>query len=118
MSSGAFFHDWAEGGVEALKRDFDIKDDEIAEVEFIYASYTYESYNGEAVVIYKKDGAFFEVHGSHCSCYGLEGQWNPEEVPAEALIHRAKNGDFRTESEFKDIVLAALIEGSAQGDET
>ena len=33
----------------------------------------------------KKTGKLFENHGSHCSCYGFEGQWKPEETTAEYL---------------------------------
>ena len=46
----------------------------------LYADYTYEDYSGDAYVLgYDKEKKqFFEVHGSHCSCYGLEGQWGEE----------------------------------------
>lgn len=46
----------------------------------LYADYTYEDYSGDAYVLgYDKEKKqFFEVHGSHCSCYGLEGQWDEE----------------------------------------
>lgn len=46
----------------------------------LYADYTYEDYSGDAYVLgYDKEKKqFFEVHGSHCSCYGLEGQWMEE----------------------------------------
>lgn len=46
----------------------------------LYADYTYEDYNGDAYVLgYDKEKKqFFEVHGSHCSCYGLESQWDEE----------------------------------------
>lgn len=46
----------------------------------LYADYTYEDYSGDAYVLgYNKENKkFFEVHGSHCSCYGLEGQWDEE----------------------------------------
>jgi hypothetical protein len=61
----------------------------------IYASYELGNYEGQAFVLYEKDGRYYEVHGSHCSCYGLEDQWEPEEVPLEALKFRARNGDDR-----------------------
>jgi hypothetical protein len=35
-----------------------------------------------------KDGKLFEVHGSHCSCYGFEGQFTLEETTIEALKFR------------------------------
>lgn len=34
------------------------------------------------------------VRPPHCSCYGLEDQWEPEETTLEALKHRLENGDF------------------------
>lgn len=49
-------------------------------LSILYADYTYEDYNGDAYVLgYNKEtNKFFEVHGSHCSCYGLEDQWDEE----------------------------------------
>ena len=38
------------------------------------------------------DGVLFEVHGSHCSCYGFEGQLDLEETIPAALRCRAING--------------------------
>ena len=38
------------------------------------------------------DGVLFEVHGSHCSCYGFEGQLDLEETIPAALRYRAING--------------------------
>lgn len=37
------------------------------------------------MVVYRRDGKLYEVHGNHCSCYGLEGQWEPEEATVESL---------------------------------
>lgn len=31
------------------------------------------------------DGKLYEVHGSHCSCYGFEGQWEPTETTGKYL---------------------------------
>jgi hypothetical protein len=33
----------------------------------------------------KKTGRYIENHGSHCSCYGFEGQWNPEKTTKKYL---------------------------------
>lgn len=33
----------------------------------------------------KDDGKLYEVRGSHCSCYGFEGQFEPEEATVEYL---------------------------------
>ena len=31
-------------------------------------------------------GTLFESHGGHCSCYGFEGQWAPEEVTVDHIL--------------------------------
>lgn len=60
----------------------------------LFAIYTYEYYNGDAFVLFEENGELFEVNGGHCSCYGLEGQWEPEKTSEEALLHRLKHGTF------------------------
>jgi hypothetical protein len=57
------------------------------EEDIIYAGYTYEDYNGAALVVFKKDGKIYENNDGHCSCYGLE-DWRPEETSIEALRMR------------------------------
>ena len=54
----------------------------------LIAVYTYECYSGKAFVLYEQDGKLFEVNGGHCSCYGLEDQFDPEETTWEALLMR------------------------------
>jgi hypothetical protein len=49
------------------------------------AWYQYEQYSGSSLVVYEKGGKLYEVNGGHCSCNGLEGQWEPEETSWEAL---------------------------------
>ena len=61
-------------------------------VTILLASYHCESYEGEAFVLFEKGGTLFEVNASHCSCYGLEDQWKPEETNAEVLRYRMDNG--------------------------
>lgn len=84
------FRDYWEGddGLEQMVRDFSIAPEDIKGAEFFLASYTYEDYEGRAFVLFRRDGKLWEVHGSHCSCYGLEGQWDPEETTMEALEKR------------------------------
>lgn len=41
----------------------------------------------------KSDGLLFEIHGSHCSCYGFEGQLDLEETSIQALKYRAEEAD-------------------------
>ena len=45
----------------------------------------------------KTTNKLYEVHGSHCSCYGFEGQLNLEETEVKALKARNdKHGVFYT----------------------
>lgn len=109
-----FLHDWSEpkwngkSGVDALIDDFEIKPEALDGAEIVVASYTYEDYSGSAYVLFKRDGKLFEVHGGHCSCYGLEGQWEPEETSTEAIRHRLEKGTWGEEDRIKDAVLAAI----------
>lgn len=73
-------------------------------IEWLFGSYTYESYSGDAYVLFKRDGKLFVVSGGHCSCYGLEGQWDPTETTMEAVLHELNVGTLGASSygsEFK-----------------
>lgn len=63
-------------------------------VNILLAVYSNEDYSGSAFVLYEKDGRIYEVNGSHCSCYGLEGQWNPSLVSIKELKNRIENGNL------------------------
>lgn len=58
----------------------------------LFASYNQDNYSGDAWVLFEENGELFEVNGSHCSCYGLEGQWEPEKVTLEELEYRLTKG--------------------------
>lgn len=66
-------------------------------IKILFAYYSYEDYSGDAFVLYfdRSDKKLYEVNGSHCSCYGLEDQWSPEEVVMPELIKRAVNMTHR-----------------------
>jgi len=42
----------------------------------------------------KETGELFEVHGSHCSCYGFENQFDLESTAVEALKFRVQKGKY------------------------
>lgn len=87
-----YFGDWAAEnwdkklGREAMAKDFN------AEVppdgDILLAWYSYEDYSGSAFVLFKKGDDLFEVNGGHCSCNGLEGQWDPKPTTWGALAMR------------------------------
>ncbi len=75
---------------EAMKAE--LEKEQWKGIDVILASYEYEDYSGDAFVLFKKDGKLYEVNAGHCSCYGLEGQWEPEETTVESLLHRLNAG--------------------------
>jgi hypothetical protein len=119
-----YLNDWAESGkigLVAAFEDIDLFEDffssiienkdkldqklkEWQGINILFASYGYGSYEGEAFVLLEKEGKLFEVNAGHCSCYGLEGQFKPEETTLEALKYRLINGklgqDDYTVNEF------------------
>lgn len=96
-----FMNDWS--NKESVLFDFGWSWDDEKEQEFVekhkdanilFASYGQANYSGDAWVLFEKNGKLYEVNGGHCSCYGLEGQWNPDEVMLEELENRLVNGTF------------------------
>lgn len=75
------FGGYNEADQEALR-------EKLKSYEVVVACYDQECYSGDAFVLLKKDGEYFEANGSHCSCSGLEGQMDIEESPKEALKRR------------------------------
>lgn len=109
MNAPILLNNWAGETVKDVLIDFDgarwssYRDDdaipveekpEFKDAEILLASYGTPSYEGYAFVLFRRDGKLYEVNGSHCSCYGLEGQWAPEEATVEALRHRIKEGEL------------------------
>lgn len=120
-----YLHLWKETGFAGMCEEFDgerweyesksddpTKSEKFAGLDILLASYGYDNYAGDAFVLFKRDGKLYEVNGSHCSCYGLEGQWEPEETNKEALEKRLTDGslgkDEWTGNEFADELREAL----------
>ncbi len=55
--------------------------------EVIYAGYNNGGdYSADSIVLYRNGDKYYLNTGSHCSCYGLENQWDPEEYDLQTLI--------------------------------
>jgi hypothetical protein len=107
----AYLHDWENGTAKDVLSDFAAGQNALDGANVIVASYTYEDYSGDAYVLFERDGKLFENYGGHCSCYGLEGQWEPEETTKEAILHRINEGRWgRDGSDTADAIRAALAE--------
>lgn len=70
---------------EDIASNFSIDLSVLENAKVLFAAYSNENYEGYAMVIYAQGGKLYEVHGSHCSCMGLEDQWSPEETSVDAL---------------------------------
>lgn len=97
--SPVFLHDFTDK--DSVIREFNdkfsdepLKTGDYEDINILFASYSYENYSGDAWVLFEKNEELFEVNGSHCSCYGLEEQWEPEKVELKELYNRVINGSF------------------------
>ena len=73
-------------------------------INVLFASYGSDNYSGDAFVLFEREGNLFEVNGGHCSCYGLEGQFEPEPTTIDSIAHRLTIGrmgiDSNSDNEF------------------
>lgn len=111
---------WADSGLRGIIEDFDFNEsheDFTKSREILLACYNNAGYEADAFVLYREGGLLFEVNGSHCSCYGLEGQWEPEETSVNALLHRLDKGSLGAEHDGGNIFaqeLRDLLKGMHQ----
>lgn len=72
--------------LERIMEEFQIGIEEVAVgMEVLIAHMQQYDYDGEAWILFRRNGELFEVHGSHCSCYGYEEQWKPEAASVKHL---------------------------------
>lgn len=67
-----------------VQKDYKMQEPEPEEVLLAY--YSYEDYSGSSYVFYRNGDKYYYNHGGHCSCYGLEGQWEPEEYENKEIF--------------------------------
>ena len=87
---------------EDVVREFAIQDDDLRDAFILLAWYGYGDYDGSAFVLFERGGKLYEVNGGHCSCYGLEECWDPEETDAQALLHRIEHGRLGQDSYYDE----------------
>lgn len=76
--------DWEAGDIEARSKILKV----LTGAMVLHHAYTSGGYDGSCLTIYFKAGKLYEVYGSHCSCFGLEDQWDPEETTLGAIRSR------------------------------
>jgi hypothetical protein len=82
--------------VNFIANEFEVSKEEISCYEFYIAVNDQEDYEGSAYFLMKhrETGEFYEASGSHCSCYGFEGQWEPKIAPKAYLISNHNSFSF------------------------
>jgi hypothetical protein len=70
---------------------FQIEESDLKGCTILFAAYD-GGYDGTALVVFRRNRKLYEVNGAHCSCYGLQGQWEPEVTTVQALRHRVEKG--------------------------
>jgi hypothetical protein len=88
--------------VENFTDGYDGTEPDLKGAKILLAWYGYGDYDGSAFVLFERDGKLYEVNGGHCSCYGLEGQWDPEETSVEALRYRIVEGELGKSSYYDE----------------
>lgn len=98
---------------KSIISEFGIDAELLDGAEILLAYYHVGDYgcDSSAFVLYEKGGNLFEVHGGHCSCYGLSeidysgsvgSQWDPEETTVDSLEHRATEGSLGSVGGYDD----------------
>lgn len=78
------------GSKKDVASSYQVGDGVLDNFDILFAYYNYEDYNGYSWIVGIRSGKLYEVNGSHCSCYGLEGQWYEEETTSDSVNHRFK----------------------------
>ncbi len=84
--------------------------EEMENSNILFAWYGHGDYDGSAFVLFERGGELYEVNGSHCSCYGLEDQWDPELTSVEALKYRIREGGLGHDTYSDDGVFDVELE--------
>lgn len=76
----------------------------------VFAAYSIDGYDGQAFVVTSEDGITFQVvEGSHCSCMGLEDQYDPTPHSVEEIRHMMSGKfNYGPMKEYEDEILAWL----------
>lgn len=70
-----WFDNWA-----SVQSNYNMNEAEPDEVHLAdYEDWPDIGYNGDSMVIYRRGSKWYLNMGGHCSCYGLEDQWSPDE---------------------------------------
>jgi len=83
--------------LQDILKEFESDCDGLKDEEVLFASYGSEDYSGDAVVLIQRDGKLYTSEGGHCSCHGLEEQWEMIETTKEILAKRKFDKTYHPE---------------------
>ena len=90
---------------EDIFSDFGIKESDLEGGKIIFGFYNCQEYEGYAsVIIQMPDDSLKLVHGSHCSCYGLEDQWDMEDISVVLLNQMKWLGNSEVKEKLNSIL--------------
>lgn len=75
--------------IEYIASEFQIEKSVVEAVDILICDMGSDGcYGGDAYLLIRDraTGQLYEVSGSHCSCYGFEGQWEPAITSKEYLL--------------------------------
>lgn len=70
-----------------LIEEYETTKEEVSKYDILIAYESEDSYEGNSFFLLKnkEDGGYYHTYGSHCSCYGFEGQFEPEKTTIKYL---------------------------------
>lgn len=87
------------------------EESKVKNIKIVFACYEQEDYEGRVIVFFydSKTRKYFQTYGSHCSCYGLEGQWTwNDEINFKELENRLDKGNLYDDGIFRKLYLEFL----------
>lgn len=74
---------------EKIAADYECDPQEVNKYEIILGYECYGNYEGTSYYLLydPKDNGLYEVSGGHCSCNGMDGQWDPTPLGSNAPSH-------------------------------
>lgn len=73
-----------------IMMDFEITEEVLDQYQLEIVYMSEENYEGHAFLFmrHKEDQKWYEVQGWHCSCFGFEAQFQPDETMLECILIR------------------------------
>lgn len=61
---------------------------------FLASNYSTTGETATSYGLFKKNNSLYEIHGTECSMWNFEGQWKPEKVTWDVILHKINHGQL------------------------